>query len=77
MDDAKTIKIIMVDDFKCKQCSNPVTFETSHCHHITYSDLGNEKISQLATLCHGCHNKIHEFHGKNAKFYPLVDKSLL
>ncbi len=32
----------------------------------------NEKISDLSTLCPCCHEKLHEFHGKNKGHYPLI-----
>lgn len=65
---------LFIDEFKCKQCGIPITMETSHCHHITYSRLGAEKYSDLVSVCPRCHNEIHEFHGKNAKYYPILKK---
>lgn len=65
---------LMIDDFKCQQCDISITMKTSHCHHVSYIRLGNEKLSDLLSLCPSCHNKIHEYYGKNAKFYPLLQK---
>lgn len=65
---------LMIDQYKCKQCGVPVSAETSHCHHVTYKNLGNEKLADVVTVCPSCHNAIHEFYGKNAKFYPLIKK---
>ena len=35
-------------------------------HHRTYKRLGNEKLSDLVTVCRKCHEMIHE-HYKNDK----------
>lgn len=71
----KALKLdrLLIDDFRCQQCKKPVTAETSHCHHTTYQDFGREKLWQIVTVCPKCHNLIHEFHGKNAGRYPLLD----
>ena len=29
-------------------------------HHLTYENVYNEKLEDLATLCHDCHTMIHE-----------------
>ena len=71
------LKRLSIDNFSCKQFGIPVTAETSHCHHITYENLGDEGMKDIVTICPRCHNAIHEFHGKNACRYPLVDNSLL
>ena len=63
---------LLIDDFKCKQCNKPITAETSHCHHITYQNLGDEGMKDVVSVCPQCHNDIHEFYGKNAGRYPLI-----
>ena len=63
---------LLIDDFKCQQCSKPITAETSHCHHITYQNLGDEGMKDVVSVCPQCHNDIHEFYGKNAGRYPLI-----
>ena len=63
---------LKLDDYKCQICFKQVDESTSHCHHITYLRVLNEKISDLSTLCPCCHNKLHEFHGKNKGHYPLI-----
>ena len=65
---------LLIDDFKCQQCSKPITAETSHCHHITYQNLGNEGMKNVVSVCPQCHNDIHEFYGKNASRYPLLKR---
>ena len=65
---------LLIDDFKCKQCNKPITAETSHCHHITYQNLGNEGMKDVVSVCPQCHNDIHEFYGKNAGRYPLIKR---
>ena len=63
---------LKLDDYKCQICFKQVDEKTSHCHHITYLRVLNEKISDLSTLCPCCHKKLHEFHGKNKGHYPLI-----
>ena len=63
---------LKLDEYKCQICFKQVDEMTSHCHHITYLRVLNEKISDLSTLCRCCHNKLHEFHGKNKGHYPLI-----
>ena len=65
---------LMIDDFKCQQCDKPITAETSHCHHITYQNLGDEGMKDVVSVCPQCHNDIHEFYGKNAGRYPLLKR---
>ena len=65
---------LLIDDFKCKQCNKPITAETSHCHHITYQNLGDEGMKDVVSVCPQCHNDIHEFYGKNASRYPLLKR---
>ena len=65
---------LLIDDFKCQQCNKPITAETSHCHHITYKNLGDEGMKDVVSVCPKCHNDIHEFYGKNAGHYPLIKR---
>ena len=68
---------LKLDDYRCQICFKQVDEMTSHCHHITYLRVLNEKISDLSTLCRCCHNKLHEFHGKNKGHYPLISMEKL
>ena len=63
---------LKLDDYKCQICFKQVDEKTSHCHHITYIRLGKESLSDLSTLCKECHEKLHDFHGKNKGHYPLI-----
>ena len=63
---------LKLDEYRCQICFKQVDEKTSHCHHITYLRVLNEKISDLSTLCPCCHKKLHEFHGKNKGHYPLI-----
>ena len=65
---------LLIDNFKCQQCNKPITAETSHCHHITYQNLGDEGMKDVVSVCPQCHNDIHEFYGKNAGRYPLIKR---
>ena len=65
---------LLIDDFKCQQCNKPITAETSHCHHITYQNLGDEGMKDVVSVCPRCHDVIHKFHGKNAGHYPLIKR---
>jgi predicted HNH restriction endonuclease len=29
-------------------------------HHLTYVRFGNELMTDLATLCHDCHKRLHQ-----------------
>ena len=68
---------LIIDNFKCQICSTKVDASTSHCHHITYIRLGKESLSDVSTLCKECHEKLHDFHGKNVSHYPLVSEKSL
>jgi hypothetical protein len=58
----------------CQQCGCYVEYIASACHHITYKNLYNENIkTDLVTVCHDCHADIHSWHGKGAKYYPLIN----
>ena len=68
------LKRLIIDDFKCQQCNKPITAETSHCHHITYKNLRDERMKDMVSVCPQCHNDIHKFYGKNAGHYPLIKR---
>ena len=74
---------LLIDDFKCQQCNKPITAETSHCHHITYQNLGNEGMKDVVSVCsdryennikiEGCHSRLHRVAKEKgiSKYYPL------
>ncbi len=45
----------------CIGCSAPYQV----LHHRTYTRLGKEMLLDFVPLCHGCHEKIHEFEKVN------------
>lgn len=53
-------EILTRDNFKCRCCNSTSSLEI---HHIDYSQLGDEHISQLVTLCSNCHTKLHNILG--------------
>lgn len=73
----KLLRLFIFDirNGKCEQCNTQLhKHSLFHVHHITYERLGSEKISDLSLLCFECHEKVHKFHGKTNKFYPLLTK---
>ena len=30
------------------------------CHHLSYKNLGNERMNEMEFVCSGCHREIHE-----------------
>ena len=51
------IERLKVDKYMCKACNSVVTFDTSDCVHITYTNLGNESIEDVVTVCKVCNSK--------------------
>ena len=51
------IERLKVDNYKCKVCKSDVTFDTSDCVHITYTNLGSESIEDVITVCKVCTSK--------------------
>lgn len=43
----------------CRGCKCMVPVKWIHIHHRTYKRLFNEKLSDLAILCEGCHAFLH------------------
>lgn len=54
------IERLKVDNYKCKVCNSEVTFDTSECMHITYTNLGNESTADVVTVCKVC-NSNHKY----------------
>lgn len=58
----------------CQQCLIELSPARAQCHHIHYKNIYKEDVKEdLVTVCKECHKTIHEYHGKNAIFYPLLD----
>ena len=51
------IERLKIDNYKCKVCNSEVTFDTSDCVHITYTNLGNESTEDVVTICKVCTSK--------------------
>lgn len=60
---------LWVDGNKCQSCGS---IKHLHVHHLTYKRLGHEEIEDLVTVCKDCHKELHDYHGKNAHYYPLL-----
>lgn len=44
------------DNFKCTNCSRIVSLDNCHIDHIISGKQGNNKLSNLRTLCIPCHS---------------------
>lgn len=44
------------DGYRCAFCG---TAKNLQVHHITYENLGHEKMEDMLTLCRGCHERLH------------------
>lgn len=45
------------DNYTCQSCGST---HLLRCHHIDYSRLGDEFLSDLITLCDTCHTNLHK-----------------
>lgn len=65
---AKREERLQLDDSKCVMCGRPNGLQKDgktpilQVHHICYSHLGNEPMSEIVSLCAGCHKKIHRYY---------------
>ena len=67
---AKRIIVLKRDNYTCRGCG---TTEQLEVHHTTYKRLGNEKLTDLVTVCRNCHQRIHDKYGYNYKSeFPLI-----
>lgn len=44
------------DGSQCRCC---LSKNNLHVHHLTYANLGNERLEELVTLCETCHREVH------------------
>lgn len=67
----KRERILYRDCYMCVSCLSSDQLEI---HHKTYKRLGNEKDSDLVTLCRKCHQRQHDHYGYNYQtvFSPIV-----
>ncbi len=49
------IKVWERDNHKCVHCNNELTLEECHIDHIRSGKLGDNRMSNLRTLCRKCH----------------------
>lgn len=56
----KRNKRVLIDG-KCAICGRPFNLQV---HHLTYSNVPNEKTTDLVTLCGNCHLKIEQMKSK-------------
>lgn len=50
----------MVFRFNGRQCVHCGSEKRLHVHHVTYENLGNEKLEDLMVLCESCHAEEHK-----------------
>lgn len=62
--------VLKRDLYVCQSCkSSGVPLEV---HHITYTRLGNELLSDLVSVCRDCHQSIHDQYGYDySNTYPI------
>lgn len=53
---AKRWQRLTIDGFRCQHCHSRVGLQV---HHLSYKHLGHEPMSDLVTLCHACHQRVH------------------
>jgi 5-methylcytosine-specific restriction endonuclease McrA len=55
----------------CEKCQSAINL---NLHHLTYTRLGKEKLSDLITLCQSCHTKLHREERKTKKLKRKVGR---
>lgn len=53
----KRQKVLERDRYTCQGCGSTVALQV---HHRDYSNVGDELLFQLITLCNGCHERAHK-----------------
>jgi hypothetical protein len=53
---AKRELVYKRDEYKCQKC---LAKDVDDVHHLTYENLGNEKLIDLISVCRDCHIEIH------------------
>lgn len=55
----------MIDNYKCCMCGQTNENTRLQIHHLHYRTLGNENpMTDLATVCPACHEKLHNFYNR-------------
>lgn len=62
----KKRKRLIIDGGKCACCGRPAErTRKMQCHHIRYSNLGNEDIYRdLVSVCSRCHSVLHRYYDR-------------
>lgn len=56
---AKRNAVFARDNYVCTAKMERCTGTADHAHHLTYKNLENEPLFELATVCRRCHEQIH------------------
>jgi 5-methylcytosine-specific restriction endonuclease McrA len=68
--DKRTL-VLKRDHYKCKSCKS---YNNLEVHHLSgYSDIPNESIESLVTLCRSCHQAWHDKHGYPETYQDYID----
>lgn len=59
------------DGYQCVLCGSAKNLSV---HHITYENIGFEKMDDLISVCKGCHEKLHEHDSIRASASGVADK---
>jgi len=61
---------------KCEVCQ---TTGQLHLHHLTYTTLTQESLSDVVLLCPECHQRQHDHYGydRMTTYYPLILKDTI
>lgn len=52
--------VLQRDSYKCVSCGVSLSMADAHVHHLMPRSMGGEdELSNLVTLCHGCHASFH------------------
>ena len=63
--------VLKRDHYKCKSCKS---YDNLEVHHLSgYSDIPNEPIESLVTLCRSCHQIWHNKHGYPNSYQDYMD----
>lgn len=62
---------LFYDNYACSNCSAASNLEV---HHISYSRVPNEPLSDLVTLCRSCHQRVHDRLGYPKSYEDYMTK---
>lgn len=61
-----------VDDGCCVFCRAKLEYNNFQTHHLTYENLGHERLRDVVTVCPGCHEGFHKT-WKHGEYYKEQD----